>query len=283
MAAVRMDGKALAEKLAEGQKKRVAALTAAGKTVTLAVVLAGDDPASQVYVRNKEKACAALGIRSRSVTLPADVSQETLERTLDEVCRDDEVDGVLLQLPLPGGLNERAALAHVTPEKDVDGFHLLNGGALLAGEKGTEPCTPKGVMALLHAYGVPLDGRHAVVVGRSNIVGKPMALMLLRENCTVTVCHSRTPDLAAMTRQADVLVAAAGRPRLIRGDMVKPGAAVVDVGMNRVDGRLCGDVDYDSVSATAGWISPVPGGVGKMTVAMLMENVILAAEKRAAP
>ena len=282
MAAVVMDGKKLSEELILTQKKRVDKLREQGKNVTLAVVLVGDDPASQTYVRNKQLACEKLGIQGSTVCLDKDISQQALEQKLDELCRDPQVDGVLLQLPLPKGLCEQSALLHIIPEKDVDGFHVANQGALFSGQDGVVACTPKGVIHMLKSYNVPLAGKHAVVVGRSNIVGKPAALLLLQENCTVTVCHSRTENLAAVTRQADVLVAAVGKPKMITADMVKEGAAVVDVGINRVDGKLCGDVDFDAVAPKAGWISPVPGGVGKMTVAMLMDNVILAAEKRMA-
>ena len=280
MAAVIMDGKLLSEQLMNTQKERVEALRQRGKAVTLSVVLVGEDPASQTYVRNKQRACEALGVQGSTLRLPADISQKELERQLDALCADDGIDGVLLQLPLPKGLDENSALKHITPEKDVDGFHIANQGALLSSQDGVVACTPKGVIHMLKAYHVPLSGKHAVVVGRSTIVGKPAALLLLNENCTVTVCHSRTEDLAAYTRQADVLVAAVGKAKMITADMVKEGAAVVDVGINRVDGKLCGDVDFDAVKEKAGYISPVPGGVGKMTVAMLMDNVIAAAEKR---
>ncbi|MBR0319561.1 MAG: bifunctional methylenetetrahydrofolate dehydrogenase/methenyltetrahydrofolate cyclohydrolase FolD [Clostridia bacterium] len=280
MAAVLMDGKWLSEQLTEKQVHRVKELREKGKTVTLSVVLVGDDPASQTYVRNKQLACEKLGILGSTVLLPGTISQQELENRLDELCADEKTDGVLLQLPLPKGLDEKRALMHIPPEKDVDGFHTYNQGALFSGADGVVACTPKGVMHMLKSYGVPLSGKHAVVVGRSNIVGKPAALLLLQENCTVTVCHSRTEDLPSFTRQADILVAAVGKAKMITADMVKEGAAVVDVGINRVDGKLCGDVDFESVREKAGWISPVPGGVGKMTVAMLMENVIDAAEKR---
>ena len=280
MAAGLMDGKWLSEQLMNVQRERVRVLREMGKNVTLSVVLVGDDMASQTYVRNKQRACEALGIESSTLRLPADISQQALEAKLDALCADESIDGVLLQLPLPKELSEPSALAHITPEKDVDGFHIANQGALFSAREGVVACTPKGVIHMLKAYNVPLSGKHAVVVGRSNIVGKPVALLLLNENCTVTVCHSRTEDLASYTRQADVLVAAVGRAKMITADMVKEGAAVVDVGINRVDGKLCGDVDFESVKEKAGYISPVPGGVGKMTVAMLMDNVIGAAEKR---
>ena len=280
MAAVLMDGKLLSEELCLEQKQRVLALREMGKKVTLSVVLVGNDPASATYVRNKQLACEKLGIEGSTVILPESISQQELENKLDALCEDEAIDGVLLQLPLPRGLDEESALAHITPEKDVDGFHALNQGKLFSGTDGVVACTPKGVVHMLRRYQVPLCGKHAVVVGRSNIVGKPCALLLLKENCTVTVCHSRTENLADITRQADILVAAVGKAKMITADMVKEGAAVVDVGINRVDGKLCGDVDFDAVKEKAGYISPVPGGVGKMTVAMLMDNVIGAAEKR---
>ena len=280
MAAVLLDGKKLSDELFLEQKARVDKLHEQGKNVALAVVLVGEDPASQTYVRNKQLACDKLGIESTTHVLPADITQQELEDALDALCADDRVDGVLLQLPLPKGLSEQSALMHIAPHKDVDGFHPLNQGALFAGQDCVVACTPKGVVSMLKSYNVPLRGKHAVVVGRSSIVGKPAAHLLLQENCTVTVCHSQTQDLAAITRQADILVAAVGKAKVITADMVKEGAAVVDVGINRVDGKLCGDVDFDAVAPKAGWISPVPGGVGKMTVAMLMDNVISAAEKR---
>ena len=279
--AIILDGKKMAAALAEEQKARVNALRARGVGVGLAVVLAGEDPASQIYVRNKEAACHALGVFSQTVRLPQAVSQQELEAVLRALCQDARFDGVLLQLPLPGHLDAAAALQCIPPEKDVDGFHPVNAGRLLAGEPCTIPCTPKGVLHMLKQAGVPLAGKDAVVVGRSNIVGKPMALLLLQENCTVTLCHSRTENLAAHTRQADILVAAVGKPGFITADMVKPGAAVIDVGINRTAAGLRGDVDFEAVAPVAGWISPVPGGVGKMTIGMLMENTIQAAERKA--
>jgi len=247
----------------------------------LAVVLVGDDPASQVYVRNKGKACEALGIFSETLCLPRDTRQADIEALVDRLNGDDRFDGILVQLPLPSHLNEERVLARILPEKDVDGFHFENAGKLLCGSQGVVPCTPKGIIRMLKSYQVPLSGKEAVVVGRSNIVGKPAALLLLQENCTVTLCHSRTADLAAHTRRADILVAAVGKPHFITADMVKPGAAVVDVGINRVDGKVTGDVDFDQVQEKAGYITPVPGGVGKMTICMLMENVIESAERKA--
>ncbi|MBR4359487.1 MAG: bifunctional methylenetetrahydrofolate dehydrogenase/methenyltetrahydrofolate cyclohydrolase FolD [Clostridia bacterium] len=278
--AILMDGKILsAERMAQ-LRQRVDALKAAGKPVGLAVILVGDDPASQVYVRNKGKACEELGIESETLRLPADTAQADLEALIERLNGDSRISGILVQLPLPRHLDEAAALRKIIPEKDVDGFHIENAGKLFTGQTGVVACTPKGILHMLKASGVPLSGREAVVIGRSNIVGKPVAMLLLNENCTVTLCHSRTQDLAAHTRRADILVAAVGKPRFITGDMVKPGAAVVDVGINRVDGKVVGDVDFASVEPVAGWISPVPGGVGKMTICMLMENTIEAAERR---
>ena len=278
--AIILDGKALSEKMMAELKNRVDALRAKGKTIGLSVILVGETPASQVYVRNKGKACEALGIRGDTILLPEQTTQEELEALIMRLNRDDGVDGILVQLPLPKHLDETKALRLIVPEKDVDGFHIENAGKLFTGQEGVVACTPKGILAMLKAWNVPLSGKEAVVIGRSNIVGKPVAMLLLNENCTVTICHSRTADLAAHTRRADILVAAVGKPRFVTADMVKPGAAVVDVGINRVDGKVLGDVDFESVEKVAGYISPVPGGVGKMTICMLMENVIEAAEKK---
>ncbi len=279
--AILMDGKALAaEKMAE-LKKRAQALHDAGRPAGLSVILVGDDPASQVYVRNKGKACEELGIYSQTLRLPENTTQEELESCIETLNRDDRVHGILVQLPLPGHLNEAAALARIRPEKDVDGFHVENAGLLFTGQEGVVACTPKGILYMLKKTGVPLSGREAVVIGRSNIVGKPVGMLLLNENCTVTFCHSRTADLSSHTRRADILVAAVGKPRFVTADMVKPGAAVIDVGINRVDGKVVGDVDFEQVEKVAGYISPVPGGVGRMTICMLMENTLEAAERKA--
>lgn len=276
MSAVLMDGKALAERIKETLRERVDGMTV---KPGLTVILAGEDPASKVYVRNKERACEKVGIRSRVIRLPDAVSQEELLAHIDAANRDEAVHGILVQLPLPRHIDGAVVLKAIDPKKDVDGFHVENAGALLSGAPGIAPCTPSGIMELLKDSGVPLEGAHAVVVGRSNIVGKPVALLLLQANCTVTLCHSKTRDLAAITRQADILVAAVGRPRFITRDMVKNGAAVVDVGVNRcADGSLCGDVDFEQVREVAGRITPVPGGVGPMTIAMLMANTLRAAE-----
>lgn len=281
MAAQLLDGRILSAQMEQSIKTRVEALAQKGCVPGLTVILVGDDPASQTYVSNKEKACARLGIRSRTLRMPKDISQETLENAILEANEDPAVHGILVQLPLPKHLDESRALALILPQKDVDGFHDVNMGRLARGEECVVACTPKGALYMLKSAGIPLEGKEAVVVGRSNIVGKPMALLLLQENATVTICHSRTRDLAAQTRRADILVAAIGKPRFITADMVKPGAVVVDVGINRVDGKLCGDVDFDAVSQVASFITPVPGGVGKMTIAMLMDNTVSAAERAA--
>lgn len=272
--AVIMSGKEPAMFLAEKQKERVKALSQMGISITLSVVRVGDYPASEIYVRNKHRACTEIGILSEIIHLPGNVSQEELESCLDRLASDDRVDGILLQLPLPAHLDPKRALMHIPPEKDADGFHPANSGSLISGGEGILPCTPCGIMYLLHYYQVPLRGRSAVVVGRSSIVGKPAAMMLLNEDCTVTVCHSKTEDLARFTQNADILVSAVGKAGLIRGDMIRKGAAVIDVGINRTENGLVGDVCFDEAIQRAGFITPVPGGVGKLTVAMLMENVI---------
>ncbi len=275
-----LDGKAMAQQVMNEVLVRVDALKARRITPGLAVILVGDDPASQTYVRSKSKACESLGIFSRTVLLPKEATQEELEEQLRLLNADDKIDGILLQLPLPKHLNEAAALQMIRPDKDADGFHLMNAGRLLTGVSGVQPCTPAGILYMLKSGGVPLAGKHAVIIGRSNIVGKPTALLLLYENCTVTVCHSRTENLPAITGQADILVSAVGKPRFVTADMVKEGAAVVDVGINRVNGKIVGDVDFNAVSEKAGFITPVPGGVGKMTIAMLMRNTVGLAEAR---
>ncbi len=281
MAAILLDGKEMSEQLRREIAGRVLKLREKGVTPGLAVILAGNDPASEIYVRNKGNGCREVGMHSETVLLPADVSQEKLEAEIDRLNRDDRIHGILVQLPLPAHLDAASALARILPEKDVDGFHLLNAGRLMTGEDGVIPCTPRGALYMLRQTGMDLNGMEAVVIGRSNIVGKPMAMLLMRENCTVTVCHSRTRNLAEHTRRADILVAAVGKPGFITGDMVKPGAAVIDVGINRVDGKVRGDVDFDSVSPVAGWLTPVPGGVGKMTITMLLQNTPEAAERKA--
>jgi methylenetetrahydrofolate dehydrogenase (NADP+)/methenyltetrahydrofolate cyclohydrolase len=275
-----IDGKALAAKIRGEVKEKVARLKERGVQPGLAVILAGEDPASKVYVRNKIKACEETGVRSVFIEVPASVTEEALIQRVRALNADPAVHGILVQLPLPKHVNADRVLETVAPQKDVDGFHLHNLGALVAGQPGIVPCTPAGVMRLIEHAGVKLAGKHAVVIGRSNIVGKPQALLLLAQHATVTICHSRTPDLGAITRQADVLVAAVGRANLVTAAMVKPGACVIDVGVNRLpDGKLAGDVDFASVKAVAGSITPVPGGVGPMTIAMLLENCITAASR----
>ena len=281
MSAQILDGKALAAEIRSEVKTQVAALAEKGVSTALAVILVGDDSASQVYVRNKIKACADTGIRSLEFRMPAETTQQQLLAKIAELNADESVDGILVQLPLPKQINADAVIAAIDPAKDVDGFHVANAGALVTGKQGFVPCTPFGVMRLIEKSGVDPRGKSAVIVGRSNIVGKPMALLLLAADATVTVAHSRTPDLSAVTRNADILVAAVGRAKLIKADMVKPGAVVIDVGMNRDEnGKLCGDVDFAEVKEVAGSITPVPGGVGPMTIAMLMQNTVLAAQMR---
>ena len=280
MAATLIDGRAVAKALKEEIAQRTQAMIAQGVTPHLAVVLVGEDPASQVYVRNKENGRIKAGIRSTVIRLEEDCTQQELEETVKRLNADASVDGILVQLPLPKHLNEASVLRLIDPDKDVDGFHAMNSGRLMNGQPGFVPCTPLGVMKLLEAYGIDPAGKHAVVIGRSNIVGKPMAMLLLRANATVTICHSRTQNLADITRQADILVAAVGRANFVTADMVKAGAAVIDVGINRVDGKIVGDVDFDAVSGVAGYITPVPGGVGQMTIAMLLANTLDAAAKR---
>ena len=278
MAARILDGKSLAAQIRAAVKREVAALTQRGIRPGLAVILAGEDPASRVYVRNKVKACEETGVRSQLFELAANVSEEALVDRVLTLNDDDEVHGVLVQLPLPKHIDARSVQAAVSPAKDVDVFHALNLGALLEGHPRLLPCTPAGVMRLIDHAGVALAGAHAVIVGRSNIVGKPLALLLLQRDATVTICHSKSRDLENLARSADILVAAVGRPKLIGAGMVKPGACVIDVGVNRLsDGSLCGDVDFAPVSEVAGWITPVPGGVGPMTIAMLLENCLRAA------
>ena len=281
MAAKILDGKSLAAQVRAQVKSKVAALAQRGIRPGLAVVLAGDDPASKVYVRNKTRACEEAGVRSHQIDLPASVSQEELMGCIRKLNADPAVHGILVQLPLPKHLDSARVLEAVSPAKDADGFHAESMGALVTGAPGFVPCTPAGVMRMLAHWEVPLSGRRAVVIGRSNIVGKPLALLLLQRDATVTICHSKTHDLAKIAAEADVLVAAIGRPKLVTASMVKPGACVIDVGINRLaDGSLAGDVDFDAVSKVAGWITPVPGGVGPMTIAMLLENCLHAAETR---
>lgn len=279
-----LHGRPVQERVLADVKAGVETLKSArGVTPTLAVVLVGTDPASQIYVGHKKRAADAVGIASRDALFPQGIGQRELNDLLRSLSADPSIHAILLQLPLPKGLDETAALAAIAPDKDVDGLHPTNLGRLLAGEPGVVPCTPAGCLEILDHYGAKLEGAEAVVVGRSRLVGKPLAQLLLARHATVTMCHTRTRDLAEHTRRADVLCVAAGRPRMITGDMVKEGAWVIDVGMNRLDtGKLAGDVDFESVQPRAGAITPVPGGVGLMTVAMLMRNTLFLAERHAA-
>ena len=279
--AILLDGKKLSASLREELKARVGALKARGVTPGLGVIRVGDDAASEVYVRNKARMCERLGMHSVVLHLPEDTTQEQLLARIDEMNGDPALHGILVQLPLPPHIRETAVLEAIAPEKDVDGFTSESLGALLKGEPGFVPCTPKGILRLMESAGISLCGKHAVVVGRSMIVGKPVSLLLLSQDATVTVCHSRTQNLRDITRQADVLVAAVGKPQLITGDFVKEGAVVIDVGINRTPDGLLGDVLFDEVQAKASAITPVPGGVGPMTIIMLMENTIEAAERAA--
>ena len=277
--AVMIDGKAVSARLRQKMAAEVAAMKEAGVVPGLAVVLVGENPASQVYVRNKIKACEELGIRSQDYRLPEDTTQEALLDLVGELNRREDIHGILVQLPLPGQIQEEAVIAAIAPEKDVDAFHARNVGKIVQGSYNFLPCTPAGVMELIRSTGVPVQGKECVVVGRSNIVGKPMALLMLHENATVTICHSRTRDLGEVTRRADILIVAIGKANFITKDMVKPGAVVIDVGMNRDEnGKLCGDVDFAGVEPVAGYLTPVPGGVGPMTITMLMGNTITAAK-----
>ena len=275
-----IDGKAIAQQVRAEWKLRADALKARGITPGMAVIIVGNDPASKVYVANKVKACAELGLYSIHKELPADVSEAQLLSEVVALNNDPRIHGILVQLPLPKHLDANQVIEAINPDKDVDGFHQKNVGALVTGETPFPSCTPYGVMVLLEKTGIAIEGKHAVIVGRSNIVGKPMALLLLHKNATVTICTSKTVDLARHTRDADILVAAVGRANFITGDMVKPGAVVIDVGINRnSDGKLVGDVDFASVKEVAGYLTPVPGGVGPMTITMLVANTVRAAER----
>jgi methylenetetrahydrofolate dehydrogenase (NADP+)/methenyltetrahydrofolate cyclohydrolase len=275
-----IDGNAIAREMRLGLIPRIAALAARGVRPGLAVVQVGNHPASRIYVRNKIKACAEAGLHSEHIELPADADESTLLTHIRVLNNDARIHGILVQLPVPPGFSAERVLEALAPAKDVDGFHPTNMGLLAIGHPRFVPCTPLGVMKILEHEGVSLQGRHAVVVGRSNIVGRPVALLLLQKDATVTICNSRTPDLGAMTSQADILVVAAGKPKLITASMVKPGAVVIDVGINRLaDGKLAGDVDFQNVLGTASRITPVPGGVGPMTIAMLLENTVMSAER----
>lgn len=278
MAATILDGKALAAKCKEEVRQEAAGLP---RKPGLAVILVGENPASQVYVRSKRKDCEECGFLSEEFDLPQETTQQELLALIETLNRREDIDGILVQLPLPRGIDEEAVLLAISPEKDVDGFHPMSMGALLVGKKGFLPCTPYGIIKILEEYHIDPAGKRCVVIGRSNIVGKPMALLLLQQNGTVTVCHSKTQDLAAICREADILVSAVGKVGTVTAGMVKPGAVVIDVAMNRNEaGKLCGDVDFDGVSSIASAITPVPGGVGPMTRAMLMENTLQAARER---
>ncbi len=275
-----IDGKKISSEIREEIAVEVASLAERGVYVGLAVILVGSNPASQVYVRNKISACEKVGIRSFAYYLPEDATEEQVVELVDTLAADQNVDGILVQLPLPRHIDEKHVCSHIPIEKDVDGFLPENVGNLVIGNDTLKCCTPYGVIELLKRSGVEIAGKHAVVVGRSNIVGKPLAMLLLAENATVTVCHSKTRDLASITRQADILCVAIGRAKFITEDMVKDGAVVIDVGMNREEGKLCGDVDYDAVSKKAALITPVPGGVGPMTITMLLKNTLKTASKK---
>lgn len=279
MTAKLIDGKEIARVMCEEMKEGVKNLRSRkGVVPGLAVVIVGEDPASQVYVRNKEKSCAEVGIYSEKHALPAETKEEELLSLIARLNKEPKIHGILVQLPLPEQINEKRVLSAIDPDKDVDGFHPINVGRLMIGEVVFPPCTPNGIMELLRRSKVELEGKRAVVVGRSNIVGKPVALMLLSENATVTVCHSRTRNLAEEIRGGDVVVAAIGKPKMIKGDMIKDGAVVIDVGVNRLDDKLVGDVDFEGAKERASLITPVPGGVGPMTITMLLKNTIKAAE-----
>lgn len=282
MTAKILDGKKMSAEIRAAIKEKVVLLKEKGIVPGLAVILVGDNPASKVYVGQKEKGCLEAGFASFLHRLPETTSQEELLALIDKLNADKTVHGILVQLPLPRQIDPDTVLAAIRPEKDVDGFHPVNIGRLVAGLPASEPCTPKGILRLLKSTGIPLAGKEAVVIGRSNIVGKPVALMLLAESATVTICHSKTADLAEHVRRADILVAAIGKPRFVTADMVKEGAVVIDVGINRLEEGLVGDVDYEPVAEKASWITPVPGGVGPMTIAMLLENTLEQAEKTGA-
>lgn len=277
-----LDGKVVSAAVKQEVKAEVAALAAQGISVGLAVIIVGDNPASRTYVNNKKKACAEAGIVSEEYALPETTTQEELLDLIDTLNKKDSIHGILCQLPLPKGLDEKAVIAAINPEKDVDAFHAINVGHIMIGDYSFLPCTPAGIMEMLKYYDIPIAGKECVVIGRSNIVGKPMAMLLLQQNGTVTICHSKTVDLADVTRRADILVAAVGIPKFVTADMVKEGAVVVDVGMDRDEnGKLCGDVDFAAVEPKASYITPVPGGVGPMTIATLLKNTVTAAKLQA--
>ena len=274
-----IDGKAVSKKVKEDVKAECEQLKAKGITPGLAVIIVGDDPATQVYVHNEEVACEACGFYSVKYALPAETTQDELNALVDKLNKDDKINGILCQLPLPSHLDDKEVINRIDPLKDVDAFHPVNVGAIMIGDYNYLPCTPAGVMELIHSTGIDVSGKKAVVIGRSNIVGKPMAMLLLHENATVEITHSRTQNLADITKEADILVAAIGKAKFVKADMVKDGAVVIDVGMNRDEnGKLCGDVDFEDVKDKCSFITPVPGGVGPMTIAMLMKNTLTAAK-----
>lgn len=276
---LKIDGKAISQQIKDELKEKVEGYKAQGKEISLAVILVGNDPASAVYVGNKKKACEYIGINSVSYELPESTTKEELLDIIDKLNKDDKINGILVQLPLPAHINEDEVIKAISPDKDVDGFHPENVGRLSIGQKGFVSCTPAGVIELLKRSNIDIEGKNCVVIGRSNIVGKPMSLLLLRENGTVTITHSRTKNLKEYTKNADILVVAIGKPKFIDADYVKEGACVIDVGIHRgEDGKLCGDVDYESVKEVAGALTPVPGGVGPMTIAMLMKNCVESVE-----
>ena len=276
-----IDGKAISAKTKEELRLEVLGLKEKGISVGLAVIIVGDDPASRVYVNNKKKACELLGIYSEEYALPADTNMENLLGLIEELNGRSDISGILCQLPLPRHLDEKAVINAISPEKDVDAFHPVNVGKIMIGDFDFLPCTPAGVMRLLDEEGIDPEGKNCVVIGRSNIVGKPMSMLLLHRNATVTICHSKTKNLSEITKQADILVAAVGRANFVTADMVKEGAAIIDVGINRLEnGKLCGDVDFENVKEKCSFITPVPGGAGPMTIAMLMANTVTAAKKQ---
>lgn len=278
--AIIIDGKELSKKLKEQMKDRVAQMRQQGIVPKLVVVLVGNNSASEVYVRNKHKACGEVGIESEVIKMPEETTQQELLDVVRGLNEDRTVDGILVQLPLPSQINEKVVLRSILPEKDVDGFHPVNVGLLSIGDDCYAPATPSGIIAMFKEYGIEIAGKHCVIIGRSNIVGKPMAALLLRHNATVTVCHSKTQNLGELTRQADIVIVATGHRHTLTADMVKEGVVVIDVGMNRNElGKLCGDVDFDEVKEKASFITPVPGGVGPMTITELLENTILAAQR----
>ena len=280
MAAQILNGKELSVKIKEDLRKETEALKEKGINPGLAVIIVGDDPASRVYVNNKKKACEECGFYSEEYALPKETTEEELLKLIDTLNNKKEINGILVQLPLPKGIDSEKVLLSIRPEKDVDAFHPVNVGKIMIGDFYFLPCTPAGVMEMLEYEGIDVTGKNCVVIGRSNIVGKPMNMLLLHKNGTVTICHSKTKNLAEICKNADILVAAVGRPNFVTADMVKEGAVVIDVGINRVDGKLCGDVDFENVKDKASAITPVPGGVGPMTIAMLMQNTLTAAKKQ---